>query len=183
MAKGHLEFISIYMDNIKKFVNVTYDDRGRRQFTLKEKAPEAQAPSTSAPKPLAPPIDYSKPLQARTEDIDLISKLGRRKLGVDEDVNKTAPFRCETCDFSVMDSNSWLDHLNSPVHNRMVGNHMKVEKVSVDRVRQRIQMLKSRQKPKEGRGNPTENQGNREELGETEGDTVAKRRKIDDESV
>lgn len=133
------------MDKLNKVVDVTYDDRGRRQFTLKETSGHSKPPPP--PKPTIA-IDYSKPLQARVEAVDLESKLGRRKLASDEDCLKAAPFKCSACDFAVMDSNSWLDHLNSVSHNRMVGNHMKVEKVSVSRVRERIQLLKARKQPK-----------------------------------
>lgn len=134
------------MDKLNKVVDVTYDDRGRRQFTLKETSKQSKPP---APPTATIAIDYSKPLQARMEVVDLEAKLGRRKLASDEDCLQAAPFKCSTCDFAVMDSNSWLDHLNSVSHNRMVGNHMKVEKVSVSRVRERIQLLKARKQAKD----------------------------------
>ena len=129
------------MDKLQKVVNITYDDRGRRQFALKE---SGQAKQTQpAPKPTVA-IDYSKPLQARTDEVELNAKLGKRKLATDEDISTAAPFKCPTCDFSAMDSNSWLDHLNSQTHNRMLGNHMKVEKVTVSRVKAKLERLKTR---------------------------------------
>jgi len=148
------------MDKLNKVVNISYDDRGRRQFSLKESSSHSKPPPP-APKPTIA-IDYSKPLQARTDSIDLEAKLGRRQLATEEDHLKAAPFKCATCDFAVMDSSSWLDHLNSPGHNRMIGNHMKVEKVSAGRVRERIQMLKDRKQPKK-RAHSQEEGGNQEE--------------------
>lgn len=153
------------MDKLNKVVNISYDDRGRRQFSLKESSSQSKPPPP-APKPTIA-IDYSKPLQARADAIDLEAKLGRRLLASEEDHLKAAPFKCATCDFAVMDSSSWLDHLNSPGHNRMIGNHMKVEKVSAGRVRERIQMLKARKLPKK--------RSNSQEEGKDSGDEITKR--------
>ena len=40
------------------------------------------------------------------------------------------------------DSNAWFDHINGKMHNRMLGMSMVVEKVGVDKVREKLAGLK-----------------------------------------
>ena len=49
-------------------------------------------------------------------------------------MDKLIGFYCKLCNFSAKDNHSWLDHLNSFEHNRSLGSHMKVEKVTADSV-------------------------------------------------
>lgn len=47
-------------------------------------------------------------------------------------------FYCELCDVITTDSNSWLDHLNSEMHNRLLGMNMKVDRVTVSDVKDKL---------------------------------------------
>ena len=59
-----------------------------------------------------------------------------------KEVEKYLGQYCKLCDFSAKDSHSWLDHLNSYDHNRHLGNHMKVEKITADTVSDYLGNLK-----------------------------------------
>ncbi|CAG9321218.1 unnamed protein product [Blepharisma stoltei] len=127
---------------------IQYDDKGRRHWkqTDRSHSPESKPPEETKAKPV--PIDYSRALEARESKIKLDNQVGIRKIAAeDKSSSKYLGYYCKPCDFSVNDSLAWLDHLNSEQHNRMHGNLMKVEKVTVDAVEQRLKELKQK-KPK-----------------------------------
>lgn len=53
-------------------------------------------------------------------------------------------YRCKLCDCVCKDSLTWLDHLNGKKHNQMLGMSMKVERVGVDRVKEKFASLKKK---------------------------------------
>jgi U4/U6.U5 tri-snRNP component SNU23 len=50
-------------------------------------------------------------------------------------------FYCNTCDVHFHDSDAYLAHINSKAHNRLLGMNMKVESVSVEKVRQKLKRM------------------------------------------
>lgn len=122
---------------------MVYDDRGRRHW---QASGEDKPPSPEAEKKLEIPIDYSKALEARQgPSVEL--KVGKVKIDkTKKDFDKSLGFSCKLCQVSVKDNLSWLDHLNSPEHNRKIGNHMKVEKISAEAVEDHLKSLKSKKR-------------------------------------
>lgn len=53
-----------------------------------------------------------------------------------------AGFYCKTCDCVLKDNVTYYDHLNGKKHNRMLGNNMKVERVTSDTVKNKLLGLK-----------------------------------------
>ena len=51
-------------------------------------------------------------------------------------------FYCKTCKVQLKDSVAWFDHINGKKHNQMLGMSMIVERVSADRVREKLAGLK-----------------------------------------
>lgn len=132
--------------NFKKFYNVIYDDKGRRHWKPTSEATETQAKPEENKKIVN--LDYSKPLEARNEEI-VSRPLGITDLGKDvKEPDKLIGYHCKLCNFTSKDNHSWLDHLNSLAHNRHLGNHMKVEKVTVDVVSSHLSNLKHKKAKK-----------------------------------
>ncbi|KAF4717775.1 zinc finger, matrin-type 2, partial [Perkinsus olseni] len=94
------------------------------------------------------------PLRQRTDVVDLEKDLGRRKLITERTVKKhQGGYWCEVCECLLKDSQSYLDHLNGRDHNRNMGMNMRVEKVSVDRVKEKLEEMKklAREKAQKGK--------------------------------
>lgn len=124
----------------KRFFNVIYDDRGRRHWKASS---DEKPPSPTPEKKSELPIDYSKALEARPDPPTASLKIGRVKIDKSkQDFDKSLGLVCKLCDFSAKDNHSWLDHLNSVEHNRKLGNHMKVEKITADVVEDHLKSLK-----------------------------------------
>lgn len=49
---------------------------------------------------------------------------------------------CSVCECLIKDSAAYLDHVNGRRHNRNLGMNMKVEKITVDRVREKLKSIK-----------------------------------------
>lgn len=58
------------------------------------------------------------------------------------DLEAQSVFYCKTCKVQLKDSNAWYDHINGKKHNQMLGMSMVVERVSADRVRDKLAGLK-----------------------------------------
>lgn len=58
------------------------------------------------------------------------------------DLEAQSVFYCKTCKVQLKDSNAWYDHINGKKHNQMLGMSMVVERVSVDRVKEKLAGLK-----------------------------------------
>ena len=58
----------------------------------------------------------------------------------------TSAFHCDTCKCSLKDSVAWFDHINGKRHNQLLGMSMVVEKVSIDRVKNKLALLAQKKK-------------------------------------
>ncbi|KJE96456.1 hypothetical protein CAOG_06782 [Capsaspora owczarzaki ATCC 30864] len=91
--------------------------------------------------------DDDKPkalLKGREYKIDLTSKLGKSVVLTDKDAITGAGYYCKTCDCTLKDSLTYMDHINGRKHQRNLGMSMKVERSSNDQVKARLAALAKR---------------------------------------
>jgi U4/U6.U5 tri-snRNP component SNU23 len=78
-------------------------------------------------------------LKAREHTVDLAGHVGKTQLVASV---RAAGFYCDICRYTVKDSLSYYDHLNSPRHLKQMGMGAQTEKATVDQVKQRFASLK-----------------------------------------
>merc|ERR1712060_823488 len=82
-------------------------------------------------------------LKQRTVDLDLEKDLGKAKVVTQHTIKPMqGGYWCSVCECLLKDSSTYLEHVNGRRHNRNLGMNMKVEKVGVDRVREKLKSLR-----------------------------------------
>ena len=84
-------------------------------------------------------------LKVRDDEIDLDGKIGRVEIIKPNSVEAArggAGYFCEVCACLLKDSVAYLDHINGKRHQRALGYSMRVERVDVDTVKNRLENIK-----------------------------------------
>ena len=121
-----------------------FDQYGRQKFKLP--APKATTQIQSIHPSTTKPTER-KTLQAIGEEreFDPSTVIGKQiTITKDSKAEEASAFYCELCKCSLKDSTAWYDHINGKKHNRLKGMSMLVERVDVDRVRAKLEALKSK---------------------------------------
>ncbi|CAI9103504.1 OLC1v1002000C1 [Oldenlandia corymbosa var. corymbosa] len=121
----------------KKFDREEYLERARER---EEKEAEGKLKSKSK----GPPVQR-KPLKHRDFQVDLESRLGKTQVVTPvAPLSQQAGYYCSVCECVVKDSANYLDHINGKKHQRALGMSMRVERASLEQVKQRFELLKKR---------------------------------------
>mmetsp|Transcript_43944 Transcript_43944/g.118105 ORF Transcript_43944/g.118105 Transcript_43944/m.118105 type:complete len:239 (+) Transcript_43944:96-812(+) len=87
-------------------------------------------------------------LKQRTVDLQLDKNLGKTQVVTAHTIKPMqGGFWCSVCECLLKDSSTYLEHVNGRRHNRNLGMNMKVEKIGVDRVREKLKAM--RKEPEE----------------------------------
>merc|ERR1712159_453648 len=79
----------------------------------------------------------------RTTELNLEKNLGKSQVVTAHTIKPMqGGYWCSVCECLLKDSATYLDHVNGRRHNRNLGMNMKVEKVGVDRIREKLKSLR-----------------------------------------
>merc|ERR1711933_650911 len=82
-------------------------------------------------------------LKQRSVDLELERDLGKSRVVTQHTIKPMqGGFWCSVCECLIKDSASYLEHVNGRRHNRNLGMNMKVEKIGVDRVKEKLKSLR-----------------------------------------
>lgn len=82
-------------------------------------------------------------LKQRTQDLELDKNLGKSQVVTQHTIRPMqGGYWCSVCECLIKDSAAWLEHINGRRHNRNLGMNMKVEKIGVDRVRDKLKAMR-----------------------------------------
>merc|ERR1712183_702379 len=81
-------------------------------------------------------------LQQRKNELNLDKHLGEHRVVPTHTIKPMqGGYWCSVCECLLKDSATYLDHVNGRRHNRNLGMNMKVEKIGVDRVREKLKAM------------------------------------------
>merc|ERR1740130_2436442 len=82
-------------------------------------------------------------LQMRKSNMDLDKNLGQHRVVTTHTIKPMqGGYWCSVCECLLKDSSTYLDHVNGRRHNRNLGMNMKVEKIGVDRIKEKLASMK-----------------------------------------
>lgn len=82
-------------------------------------------------------------LKQRGADLQLDRNLGKTQVITAHTIKPMqGGYWCSVCECLLKDSSTYLEHVNGRRHNRNLGMNMKVEKVGVDRVREKLKAMR-----------------------------------------
>merc|ERR1719382_1575677 len=82
-------------------------------------------------------------LKQRTQDLELDKNLGKSMVVTQPTIKPMqGGYWCSVCECLIKDSAAWLEHINGRRHNRNLGMNMKVEKIGVDRVKEKLKAMR-----------------------------------------
>ncbi|KAI9484665.1 hypothetical protein BDB00DRAFT_774471 [Zychaea mexicana] len=91
-------------------------------------------------------------MKMRENKIQLDANLGKIQVvqgGATGEASRQPGFYCKACNIVVKDSVNYLDHINGRKHQQAVGVQLKVERASVDSVKDRLALLKRKKEAPE----------------------------------
>mmetsp|Transcript_39974 Transcript_39974/g.55566 ORF Transcript_39974/g.55566 Transcript_39974/m.55566 type:complete len:211 (-) Transcript_39974:155-787(-) len=116
------------------------------EFTAKavEREREEDEDKTLArPKPSDGQLVQRAPLRQREYQVDLSSRLGKTQVvSTAMPLSQQAGYYCNVCLCIVKDSANFLDHINGKKHQKALGMSMRVERSTLDAVRNRFETNK-----------------------------------------
>merc|ERR1711933_213546 len=79
----------------------------------------------------------------RSVDLELEKDLGKSKVVTLHTIKPLqGGYWCSVCECLLKDSSAYLEHVNGRRHNRNLGMNMKVEKIGVDRIREKLKSMR-----------------------------------------
>lgn len=82
-------------------------------------------------------------LQMRKQQMDLDKNIGEHRVVTTHTIKPMqGGYWCSVCECLLKDSATYLDHVNGRRHNRNLGMNMKVEKIGIDRVKEKLRSMK-----------------------------------------
>merc|ERR1719401_2470974 len=82
-------------------------------------------------------------LKQRSVELELDKNLGKSQVVTQHTIKPMqGGFWCSVCECLIKDSSSYLEHVNGRRHNRNLGMNMKVEKIGIDRVKEKLKSMR-----------------------------------------
>ncbi|CAA9991221.1 zinc finger protein, putative [Plasmodium knowlesi strain H] len=99
--------------------------------------------------PSPPPPSERKLLEGRKEILTLEKNLGKVQIITEKTIKQEqGGYYCKICDCVLKDSQTYLDHINGKNHNRMLGYSMKVKRVALSDVVNKLNVLRDAKRKK-----------------------------------
>ncbi|GAB69249.1 hypothetical protein PCYB_146770 [Plasmodium cynomolgi strain B] len=99
--------------------------------------------------PSPPPPSERKLLEGRKEILTLEKNLGKVQIVTEKTIKQEqGGYYCKICDCVLKDSQTYLDHINGKNHNRMLGYSMKVKRVALSDVVNKLNVLRDAKRKK-----------------------------------
>ncbi|CAG9472503.1 zinc finger protein, putative [Plasmodium vivax] len=99
--------------------------------------------------PSPPPPSERKLLEGRKEVLTLDKNLGKVQIITEKTIKQEqGGYYCKVCDCVLKDSQTYLDHINGKNHNRMLGYSMKVKRVALSDVVNKLNVLRDAKRKK-----------------------------------